>query len=90
MRWIRQFFTRRRMYNDLSEEIQQHLLEKAEMLMDQGMSREEAAHAAKREFGNVTGIEERSREAWMWPLIETSGGRREVCLRQLRKTTASR
>lgn len=73
------------MYNDLSEEIQQHLLEKAEMLMDQGMSREDAAHAAKREFGNVTGIEERSREAWMWPMIERLGADAKFAIRQLRK-----
>ena len=30
------------------------------------MSREEAEQAARREFGNVTLIEERSREVWQW------------------------
>ena len=40
------------MYSDLSEEIEQHLAEKTVLLMAEGMSREKAAYAAKREFGN--------------------------------------
>jgi hypothetical protein len=36
-----------------------------------GMSREEAALAARREFGNVTLLEERSREVWQWPSSES-------------------
>jgi uncharacterized protein YoaH (UPF0181 family) len=35
-------FTRRHLYRDLTEEIQQHLAEKIETLMAPGMSREEA------------------------------------------------
>ena len=33
MTWLRQLFTRRQIYSDLSEEIQQHLAEKVEALM---------------------------------------------------------
>lgn len=58
MQWVRQLFTRRSIYRDLSEEIRQHLAEKIEALMADGMSRKEAEYAAKREFGNVTRIEE--------------------------------
>ena len=50
MNWIVKLFNRRRIFSDLSEEIEQHLIEKMEALMADGMSREEAAHAAKREF----------------------------------------
>src|SRR5713101_2829584 len=63
MMWLKQLFSRRRLYNDLSEEIQAHLEEKIEELVASGMSRKEAAHAARREFGNVPLVEERSREA---------------------------
>jgi uncharacterized protein YoaH (UPF0181 family) len=70
MNWFTQFFKRRRIFSDLSEEIQQHLAEKTEALMDEGMSRDDAEQAARREFGNVTRIEERSRQAWIWPTIE--------------------
>jgi predicted permease len=66
MRWLQQLFTRRQKYDDLSEEIRQHLDEKIEALMAEGMGREEAEHTARREFGNVTLLEERSRETWQW------------------------
>ena len=70
MNWIKQLFSRRRLYSDLSEEIQEHLEEKIEELVASGLSREEATTAARREFGNVTLIKERSREVWQWPSIE--------------------
>lgn len=70
MNWIKQLFSRRRLYSDLSEEIREHLEEKVAELVASGLSREEATTAARREFGNVTLIEERSREVWQWPSIE--------------------
>ena len=70
MNWVKQLFSRRRLYSDLSEEIQEHLEEKIEELVASGLSREEATTAARREFGNVTLIKERSREVWQWPSIE--------------------
>jgi len=72
MNWLRQLFSRRRLYNDLSDEIRAHLEEKIEELVASGMSRQEATSAARREFGNVTMAEERSREVWRWPSIEDS------------------
>src|SRR5882762_1514510 len=71
MNWFKQLFSRRRLYNDLSEEIQAHLEEKIEELVASGMPRKEASAAARREFGNVTLIEEDGRNVWQWPSIET-------------------
>jgi predicted permease len=71
MRWLRQLFTRRQIYSDLSEEIQQHLAEKVEALIASGMSRQDAEYAAKREFGNIARIEESGHEPWMWPRAES-------------------
>jgi hypothetical protein len=51
MSWFERVFSRRRLYGDLSEEIREHLEEKIEELVAGGMSREEAAYAARREFG---------------------------------------
>jgi putative ABC transport system permease protein len=82
---IKQLFTRRKIYDDLSEEIRQHLDEKIDALVAEGMSREEAVHAARREFGNVTRIEERGRETWMWPLIERLWADTRFAFRQLNK-----
>src|SRR6266436_3462434 len=70
MMWLKQLFTRRGFYNDLSEEIREHLEEKIEDLVAGGMSRKEATYSARREFGNVRLTEEDSRTVWQWPSIE--------------------
>jgi predicted permease len=86
MRWLDQIFSRRRRYGDLSESIREHLEEKIEDLMEDGMSREEATRAARREFGNVTLIEERSREVWQWPTLESLLADIKFTLHQLSKS----
>jgi putative ABC transport system permease protein len=69
MNWLKQL-SRRRLYRELSEEIREHIEEKIEELVADGMSREEATYTARREFGNVTLIEETGREVWCWPSLE--------------------
>ncbi|OLD80076.1 MAG: hypothetical protein AUF67_13575 [Acidobacteria bacterium 13_1_20CM_58_21] len=59
MNGLKRLFSRRRLYNDLSDEIQEHLAEKIEELVSGGRSRKEAA---QREFGSVTLIEQDSRK----------------------------
>jgi predicted permease len=71
MNWFRQRFSRRRRYDDLSVSIQEHLEEKIEELIDEGMSRDEAERTARRDFGNVTLLQERSREVWQWQRLES-------------------
>ncbi|MGB8538391.1 MAG: ABC transporter permease [Acidobacteriaceae bacterium] len=85
MNWIRQCFIRHGLSRELKEEIQQHLAEKIDTLMAEGMPREEAEHQARRAFGNVTRIEERSREAWMWPTVESIAADARFAFRGLRK-----
>src|SRR2546426_5286934 len=70
MSWLNQLFSRRRLYNDLSEEIQAHLEEKSAQLIASGMPRKQATAPARRELGNVTLTEEDSRTVWRWPSIE--------------------
>lgn len=64
-------FPSRRIYSDISEEIRQHLNEKIEALVADGMDRVEAERRARREFGNPTLLEQHSREAWQAPRIES-------------------
>ena len=85
MNWLRQLFSRRRMYGELSEEIREHLEEKTEELVAGGMSREEAAYTARREFGNVSLVEENGRDVWRWLLIENFFGDVRYSLRMLRR-----
>jgi putative ABC transport system permease protein len=88
MSWIGQLLSRRRIYSDLSREIQEHLQEKTEELMARGLSRETAAAMARREFGNAGLIEEQSREVWVWPAVENLAADLKFALRQLRKSPA--
>jgi putative ABC transport system permease protein len=83
--WWRRLLSRRRLYAELSEEIRQHLEEKVEALLAAGLSRSEAERRARREFGNVALIEERSREVWRWPWLEALGADFRFGLRQFRK-----
>jgi len=83
--WFKRLFSRRRLFAEPSEEIREHLEEKIEELVASGMSRKEAAAAARREFGNVTLIEEDSRAAWRWPSVEELLLDLRYALRQLRK-----
>lgn len=83
MSWLKQLFSRRRIYNDLSDEIHQHLEEKVEELVAGGMDRQKAISTAQREFGNTLNVEERGREVWTWFWIETSLRDARLAMRQL-------
>ena len=74
------------MYEDLSEEVQQHLQEKTEDLIAGGMSPEEAAYQTKREFGNVALFEEASREVWAWPLVDSAAADFKYALSQMKRS----
>ena len=85
MEWAKRLFSPRRRYQDLTVSIQEHLEEKADEFMEQGMPREEAMQAARRAFGNVGLIEERSREEWIWPRLDGMRADVKFALRQLWK-----
>src|SRR5579863_7283271 len=84
MNWPKQLFSRRRAYNDLSDEMRQHIEEKIEELVAAGMSKKEASAAARREFGNLRLLEEDSRDVWRWLSIENFFADVRYGLRMLR------
>jgi len=86
MDWIPNIFRRRKLYDDLSEEIRLYIDERTEQLMSEGMSAEEAARKARLAFGNPTLLEERSREVWQRPTLESIWGDVRFALRQLWKS----
>jgi predicted permease len=88
MRWLKSMFSRRRRYDELSETIREHLDEKIADLMDRGMTREQAERTARREFGNVARIEERSREVWQWSTLGSIWADLKYAIRQLFKSPA--
>jgi len=85
MSWLRQLFSRRLIYGDLSDEIREHLHEKVEELVAGGMSRKDAEAAARREFGNVSLVEEDGRGVWRWPSVEDFVQDMRYALRMLTK-----
>ena len=86
MSWFTRLFRRHNLYNDLAAEMREHIEEKTEQFMREGMSREDAVRAARRAFGNATLIEERGREAWQWPRLESLLADAKFALRQLRRS----
>ena len=86
MKWLGQLLSRGRRYDELSASIQEHIEEKTEELIEDGMPRKEAEQRARREFGNVTQIAERSREVWQWSAIESLAADLRFALRRLRKS----
>jgi predicted permease len=64
-------FSRKRRYDDVAVSIQEHIDERTDELIQEGISRDQAERTARREFGNVTLLSERSREVWQWQRLES-------------------
>jgi len=86
MNWLNQIFRNRNPYEDLGEEVREHIEEKTEQLMRlENLSYAEARQAALRAFGNPTLIQTRSREVWQWTRLESFLADLKLALRRLRK-----
>lgn len=85
MSWFGQVFSRRHLYRDLSEEMEEHLQERTAELVASGMSQEDAASLARKEFGNSALLEERGREVWQWQPLERLSRDARLAIRQLRR-----
>ncbi len=64
-------FRRRKRGDDLAEEIRSHLEMEEQENRGSGMSADDARYAAMRRFGNVTLVQEMSREIWSWVSLES-------------------
>ena len=62
---------RQRIDDDLAEEMQSHFDMEADRFAEAGMVTEEARLAARRRFGNAAAIAERTRDAWVFPTLES-------------------
>ena len=86
MNWLPGVFRRGTVYGDLAEEMRLHLEERTEQFIREGLSRNEAEQAARRSFGNATLLEERSREVWRLPWLESIGTDLKLVFRRLGKS----
>jgi hypothetical protein len=63
-----------------------HLEERVEHLIGEGLSPIEAQRQARIAFGNLAMLEERSREIWLWPTLESMWADIRLAARQLKKS----
>jgi macrolide transport system ATP-binding/permease protein len=56
---------RKRMLEDLDQDIRDHIEQETQDNIERGMPPEEARYAALRKFGNVTRVQEETREVWI-------------------------
>ena len=78
----------RRPQSDFSEELRAHLGLEIERLRAEGLSEDEAYHAAHRALGNLAIAGERFYESSRWMWLEHAMQDTRQCLRRLRKTPA--
>jgi putative ABC transport system permease protein len=84
MSWT-QFFRRKRMMEDLDQDIRDFIERETQDNIERGMSPEEARYAALRKFGNVTRVKEETQEVWTFVWPEQLWQDVRVGLRQLRR-----
>ena len=93
MNWLRELARRLRMLMhrrqfdaDLEEEMQLHLELRQQEHLESGMTSDSARAAARRRFGNVTALREKSHMAWGWEWFEHLAVDVRHSLRLLRKS----
>jgi predicted permease len=85
MQGLHKLLGRHRRYDDLSVSIREHIEERTDELVEEGMPREQAQQAARREFGNVALIQQRGREEWQLPVLESTLADLKLTFRRLKK-----
>ncbi len=76
---------RKRMLNDMDQDISEHIARETQDNIDRGMAPDEARFAALRKFGNVGVVKENTREVWSVVWVEQLGKDLRFSLRMLRK-----
>ena len=83
--WDRLLGRRKRMMDDLDQDIRDFIERETKDNIERGMPPEEARYAALRKFGNVTRIKEDTREVWTFVWLEQLLQDVRYGLRQLRR-----
>jgi predicted permease len=77
---------RRQLERELNDEVAFHLAMREQKNRAAGMDTDEARYTARRQFGNVTGVKERSLILWRWTAIEALWQDLRYGARSLRKS----
>lgn len=85
MRRLRRLLRSESAARELADEMREHLRERIEDLVDSGMPRAEAEAQARRRFGNIANLGERSRDEWGFAFAERLSQDIRYGLRSARK-----
>ena len=85
MKWWQQIVGRGRADSELAQEIQAHIAERVDDLVERGMSSDEARRTALQEFGNPVRCLEDSRAVWLIPWLVSVGQDVRYVLRTIRR-----
>src|SRR5258708_19120018 len=77
---------RKRMMDDLDQDIREHIERETQDYIERGMAPEEARYAAVRKFGNVMRVKEETRAVWSLVWLEQLLQDIQFGLRMLRKS----
>jgi len=83
-RWVRLFSRRKRMMEDLDQDIRDFIERETQDNIERGVPPEEARYAALRKFGNVTRVKEEAGGVWSFPWLEQLWQDIRYAWRQLR------
>src|SRR4051812_3874830 len=94
MMWFRRFsfavaalWQRRKKQREMEAELRFHLEEETEELEADGVAHQDARLVARKQFGNMTLIQEWTRESWGWSGVERLFQDLRYGLRALRRNT---
>jgi putative ABC transport system permease protein len=85
-RWYRLLSRRKRMMEDLDQDIRDYIERETQDNIERGIPPEEARYAALRKFGNVARVKEDTREVWSFVWLEQFWQDVRFGLRQLRRS----
>src|SRR5207249_1064897 len=85
MGWVCELFGKRKREKELDEEVRSHLEMAVRERAERGEKKEEAEHAARREFGNVGLVVEWTKDIWGWRWLRDLADDARYGLRMLTK-----
>jgi len=86
---LRALTRRHQLERDLQDEIAFHLTMREEKERQAGVSADQARMRARRQFGNVGVLTNRTRDVWIWPWLQDTGQDARLAMRMLYRARGS-
>src|SRR4051812_5905401 len=86
---LRALIRRSRLEQDLQDEMAFHVAMREEQQRQAGAPADQARIKARRQFGNVGVLKNRTRDVWIWPWLQDAGQDTRFAVRVLYRARAS-